>query len=373
MKHHHFRTVTAAIGALLLLAAAAMVFADVAARLRFHCRGFARPLILRTAILCLLMMGFLVALGLIFFSIQREKTRQLSMERGRFYLLSHFSDTYLFEYEFGSGQLRLSDNAPAALDLPFPSTGPMPADALKAAVHPDDWARLLSLRQTPPQSGQEARLEFRLRHSDGNYVWYECKALTVHDERGHPLLLMGRFEDINVRKTREALLLARSTLDDLTGLLNRSAVALRVEEYLRTPCAGQGGALLMLDLDNFKAINDTCGHATGDRALLLTAQILRETFRGSDILGRAGGDEFLVFMTGVRDRGLVEKKAWELCRRLEDRCAADCCAFTCTCSVGAALYPRDGDRYSALFEAADAAMYQAKREGKNAFHFYDCG
>lgn len=123
----------------------------------------------------------------------------------------------------------------------------------------------------------------------------------------------------------------------------------------------------MLDLDNFKLINDTMGHASGDRALLLTARTLRETFRDSDILGRAGGDEFLVFMSGVNTPELAASRAEALCLALTQKLEESDCGFSLTCSVGISLYPQDGDSYSTLFEAADAAMYQAKREGKNAY------
>ena len=98
------------------------------------------------------------------------------------------------------------------------------------------------------------------------------------------------------------------------GLLNRSAVALRVEEWTQSPQAKEGGALFMLDLDDFKSINDTLGHTLGDKALLLTAHTLREAFRDSDILGRAGGDEFLVFLSGTNSLELLSSRAEALCR-----------------------------------------------------------
>lgn len=244
------------------------------------------------------------------------------------------------------------------------------ARQLQALVHPDDWKDLADLGRKPPAPDRELRLELRLRHKGGRYVWYECKLIAVYSGRGRALLLMGQLENIDPRKAREAMLIARSTLDDLTGLLNRRAFALRVEEWLHSPCAREGGALLMLDLDDFKIVNDTAGHTGGDQALVLTAKVLRTAFRSTDLLCRAGGDEFLVFMTGVRNECVAARKADEVCRELEQRSREEGCV-PFTCSVGIAMAAQNMSHFPELFDAADAAMYRTKRAGKNSYHVYD--
>lgn len=371
LKRHRISFALAAAAILLLLSTVILIFYDFAARLRYHYHEAAAALLLRAVLLCLLLTALLVLVGFILFLLQKEKTRRLVTERGQFYLLSHFANTCLFELSYETGGLRLSDNLPPGLDLPPEARSLTGAALFRSLLHGEDRPRVEALYRNPPAAGREAALEFRLRHRDGSYVWYECKSIAIHDSHGAPMMLMGRFEDIDARKAREEALIARSTLDDLTGLLNKSAFAMRLEEWRNSPCAKGGGALLMLDLDNFKSINDSCGHATGDNALRLTAQILRETFRGSDVLARAGGDEFLIFMPGAADEALVRRKADEVCRALAARSGDGRGSYRFTCSVGAAFYPRNGRCFADLFQAADAAMYRAKREGKDAYCITD--
>ena len=157
-----------------------------------------------------------------------------------------------------------------------------------------------------------------------------------------------------------------SRQDCLTGLLNKGVFACEVDQFIRADSALQRrGALLVIDLDNFKAINDTCGHAAGDCSLLLTARLLGEVFPTSALLGRAGGDEFVVWLPGLSDPGALHRRAADLCRALRLHSEELLRQGQLSCSVGASLYPRDGACFSALFDAADAAMYEAKRQGKN--------
>lgn len=305
-------------------------------------------------------------------SLSWAHLRLSSMQSGQFYHLSHFSNTFLFEYGLRTHILTFSDNLPNELNLQAQLDGPRCLARLRTLVHPDDLHKLCDLKDKPSSPGKEVIHDLRLLHSQGGYTWYECRTVVTYDKNGKPSALLGRFENIDSRKRREASLMSRSTLDDLTGLLNRSAVTLRVEEWTQSPHAKEGGALLMLDLDNFKSINDTMGHASGDRALLLTARTLRDTFRDSDILGRAGGDEFLVFMSGINSAELASSRAEALCLALAQKLSNSAYGFSFTCSVGISLYPQDGDSYATLFEAADAAMYQAKREGKNSYRLSSC-
>lgn len=355
-KHTAFFT---AFGAVLAFLAQILVLYDY--------KALSPTAMAHTIILCLLGAATATFITMTVILIRQARTRQSAVERGQFYLLSHFANTFLFEYRFRARILTFSDNLPRELGLEVQMEGPRCSAQLREVIHPDDLDRLRDMAADPPPPRKEACHELRLRHNGGVYIWYECRTVATYDRHGRPATLLGRFENIDARKHREANLVARSTRDDLTGLLNRSAVTLRVEEWIQSPRSKEGGALFMLDLDNFKAINDSQGHATGDRALLLTARVLRDAFRGTDILGRAGGDEFLVFMTGVSSPEVAADRAEALCRALAGGSDDSPSGVAFTCSVGVSLYPQDGNSYADLFEAADAAMYQAKREGKNSY------
>ncbi len=361
MKRHGRIALFTALAALLFLLAAWSVW-GVCMDLLFSFGGDIIPLLVRISLFCVLLTSSFGVGAYALFQLHWEKTQQASIEQSKFYLLSHFSNACLFEYHFRTRYFTFSDNLPRELGLSSQLKVAPYCTQLREHIHPDDSGKLHDLIHTPPPPEQETITELRLQHENGSYIWYECRTVTTYDKRGRADTLLGRFENIDTRKKREANLIARSTHDDLTGLLNRSAVTLRVEEWMHSPLMHTGAALFMMDLDNFKAINDTLGHASGDKALLLTAQVLQETFRNSDVLGRAGGDEFLAFMTGVNTPEIAIERADTLCRTLAQRSGG---AFTC--SIGVALCPQDGSSYAALFEAADTAMYMAKREGKNSF------
>jgi diguanylate cyclase (GGDEF)-like protein len=169
-----------------------------------------------------------------------------------------------------------------------------------------------------------------------------------------------------VRSLRHAS--ARAQYDALTGLYNRQAFERRLEEWT----ADTGGgifALLFVDLDRFKYVNDTFGHGVGDKLLRLVAKALRDGVRDGDLVARLGGDEFVLALRGLRDRDAAASVADKLVRRLASPFVVQGRALTVSASIGIALYPRDGDDVASLTKSADAAMYIVKARGKNSYGF----
>ncbi|MBC2871470.1 diguanylate cyclase [Acetanaerobacterium sp. MSJ-12] len=153
--------------------------------------------------------------------------------------------------------------------------------------------------------------------------------------------------------------------DGLTGIYNRGGVRAAVEPMLaRVPEGGRVHACLFIDVDDFKGVNDRLGHQVGDRVLVQLASLLQRTFRQSDVVGRYGGDEFLVWMRDAPSPQLVEHRAQQLCESV-----AACEDFPTSISVGVALWPQDGSDYDELLHAADQALYTAKGAGKNRVAF----
>lgn len=148
--------------------------------------------------------------------------------------------------------------------------------------------------------------------------------------------------------------------DGLTRLLTKSAAQMLICSYLNH---GMRGAMLMIDLDNFKQLNDTYGHENGDQALMIVGRCLRETFRHTDVLGRFGGDEFLVYMLAA-DREAAEKSTAEFQAAVEEQTAAN---IPVTCSVGIALVSDEDESYEELFVRADKALYRVKGNGKRSY------
>ncbi len=162
----------------------------------------------------------------------------------------------------------------------------------------------------------------------------------------------------------------KALVDPLTGTLVRRAFEERLKAELDAATAtGSGLALLFVDLDRFKFVNDTYGHDLGDKLLREVGQILLSNVREEDLVGRVGGDEFMVALVGVRDEQAAGQIAKSLVRELSSPFTVEGRELQVSASIGVALYPRDGVGVEALLQSADAAMYQVKVAGKNAYNF----
>ena len=158
--------------------------------------------------------------------------------------------------------------------------------------------------------------------------------------------------------------------DLLTGLLNKMATEKHIEEYLETDGHDKQAMLFLLDIDNFKKINDTMGHAFGDEVLATLGEKISTEFRATDIVGRIGGDEFIVFLKNIKDDEIKEREAGRVAAFFKNFKAGEYVKYSVTASIGVAVYSKDGDTFEALYKAADQAVYQAKRHGKNQLAFY---
>lgn len=162
----------------------------------------------------------------------------------------------------------------------------------------------------------------------------------------------------------------KADTDQLTGLNNKLATERKIKEYIKE----NPDALCMmfvLDIDNFKNINDTMGHAFGDEVLRELGVYICTNFRVTDIIGRTGGDEFTIFLKALKDESNVMKEAQKLLTFFRGFQVGEYTKYSVTASIGAAVYPAHGSEFEALYKAADQALYKAKKRGKNQLAFYD--
>ena len=170
------------------------------------------------------------------------------------------------------------------------------------------------------------------------------------------------------QKTREVSdIKSKSYQDALTGLWNREYTAKKVNEMLES---GTVGALLMMDMDNFKSINDKYGHMAGDNTLKMFADTLRDILSEEDVLCRLGGDEFMVFMKDITSKNELGAYAVEIISDLHGKLAACGYDTNTSISIGIAQAPEDGDEFNKLYNSADKALYYIKQNGKNSYHFF---
>ncbi|MDX2469469.1 MAG: EAL domain-containing protein, partial [SAR324 cluster bacterium] len=195
---------------------------------------------------------------------------------------------------------------------------------------------------------------------------------TFENQTSGKLNYVGIFSDITEKKRAEEELKQLAYYDALTGLSNRGFFLERLNDAL-AQCKRKKGklALLFLDLDNFKGINDSMGHQTGDQMLVHVAKVLTEMVRDTDIIGRFGGDEFVIALTDVGSPAKADHLATQLCSRLAEGCEIGGEQVFSGVSVGISFYPDDGETPAELLRKGDTAMYHSKGKGKGQTSFYD--
>lgn len=168
---------------------------------------------------------------------------------------------------------------------------------------------------------------------------------------------------------KEFALMNKVEKDPLTDLLNKDATERSIKQHLEKH-PEEKALLFVVDVDNFKKINDTMGHAFGDEVLRTLGHQLSAEFRTSDIVGRTGGDEFMVFLKDIRNEESIQKEAEKIERFFRNFQAGEYVKYSATASVGAALFPKDAKNFEGLYKAADKALYVAKKRGKSQLAFY---
>ncbi len=239
-------------------------------------------------------------------------------------------------------------------------------------LHPDERDGVLAKVEAAVASGEPGRdIEMRLRHKSGSYRWMVSRALAERDEAGDLVKLRGVYLDITERKEVERQIRQISLHDPLTGLPNRALIYEFAEPLLASARRhDKYVAVLFIDLDRFKPINDEHGHDVGDEVLKEVAKRLRTSVREADQVGRLGGDEFIIVLTEVRSDDDAARVARVCGRRLARPYMIRGLKLHTTPSIGISVFPRDGQNIEMLIQHADAAMYEAKRAGRNTFRFF---
>ena len=298
---------------------------------------------------------------------RRRALKDLAAAETRWKLALNAAGDGVWDCDVVTGLATLSARAQLILDTERPVIS-WYGSALDAIVHPEDLPALRAvLKHHLAGRSADFAAEFRVRMRNGDWSWIEARGtVSERDELGQPLHLVGTFSNIDVRKNEEARMRRMAHEDALTGLPNRVLLGDRLRQALRS--AGRDGhkvALIYFDLDKFKPVNDTHGHAVGDRLLQLVARRLRAGLRDSDTLARVGGDEFVVLLprcAGVDD---AAKVAENILAQLNQPFEDGELTHRISGSLGIALYPDDGLDADSLLHSADLAMYDAKSHGRS--------
>ena len=303
---------------------------------------------------------------------RRRALKALAAAEARWKMALNAAGDGVWDSDITTGLVTLSPNAQRILDSAHPVVSWFGDDSLAGLVHPDELAAVrVALRAHVDGQTADYMMEHRLRTRDGGWRWIEARGtVTERGERGEALRMVGTFSNIDARKQEEQRMRRMAHEDALTGLPNRVLLHDRMRQAILG--AGREGhkvGLVYFDLDHFKPVNDTHGHAVGDRLLRMVAQRVRAALRESDTLARVGGDEFAVLLPRCQQPQDAERVATTILACLEAPFDDAERTLRISGSLGYALYPDcgngDGDPAQALLHCADLAMYDAKAHGRN--------
>ena len=302
---------------------------------------------------------------------RKEVEETLRKNEERFALISRGTSDGIWDYNLETGQIYFSERWKAMLGYAEDEF----EDSFRSwqrVIHENDLGEILhAWTECMTGASQSFNVEYRLTTRSGELKWVECRGLVLLSDQDVPIRIAGSHTDISQRKTSEQKLLWNSTHDTLTGLANRHAFEQCLDRELKLARRVEvEHALLYMDLDQFKVINDTCGHVAGDQLLRQLSAVLTKIIRGSDTLARLGGDEFAIFLKDCPVRKAVSIA--NLVREtIEDYCFVwEKQTFRVGASLGVVAIKRANASRNEVLAAADIACYAAKDMGRNRVHLY---
>ncbi len=296
-----------------------------------------------------------------------EINEQLYIETERYKLIEEAADNVQYDYDVTLDVLTTSRKDSDGNRISIKDC--RKKSLIKAMIYEDDYPTFKSVMKKALREPIKGVVEYRAKNDDGDIRWYRLNYASF--ERHNVITrVAGSEKDITEDKKRHEELKAQVERDGMTGLLNKTTMQSSVTKYLKKCNINSCHALLMIDTDNFKSVNDTLGHMCGDDVIKFVAKSIKDTFRDSDFVGRMGGDEFMVFMKYTTPE-MTEEKAEKLNSKIKTTITEDGSSVDISCSIGIAYYGRDGEDYDTLYKAADEALYEAKESGKNCYRVHE--
>jgi diguanylate cyclase (GGDEF)-like protein/PAS domain S-box-containing protein len=300
--------------------------------------------------------------------LEKQKS-ELSIMNNKNKILYNNLDDIIFEMNVKTGAAMYNANFRKFLGQEGPSYYALEEMRKIEFIHPDDAdasknAFDLILKEKKPNEH-----EVRLRNSVGNYIWFNVTMAPILDDQNQVVSIIGNMKNINDRKIEIDILKNKAQKDALTNLFNKEATSILVDEFLLGNRIAGECAMIGIDIDNFKGINDEFGHLFGDQVLKELSSDLKGLFRDTDIIGRFGGDEFVVFLKNVTAKEKVLEKANNIIKVFSREYTLNKKSQKITASIGITFYT-GSENYNEIFQKTDNALYHAKNTGKSMICVY---
>lgn len=303
-----------------------------------------------------------------------ERNKKLKDANNKYAMISKEAMVVNFNYSKLTGRVEFTGAVEQTLGPIIAELGTVDLASLIERLHPDDKALSRNISKALKDGNRRYTTEFRMQNEDGTYSWYRLNGVSVMNENGELDRFVGNIQNSDEQIAQEHVLKNKAETDLLTGLYNKITMQEMVNRAIDKNPDGSY-AFFIVDLDNFKGVNDNLGHATGDEVLCQVAASLKLVFTEFDYIGRIGGDEFAVMLNipkGMQSnaRALIESKAKALNENLRHTYSNDDISVQVTASIGIAIYGQCGNNYQELYKAADQALYLSKNSGKDQFNIH---
>lgn len=309
----------------------------------------------------------------VFMDISEQKTmqRMLQIESERYRIASELSNDILFEYDIRKDEMFFSEKYREAFGGSVVCENYVKnAELNRDNISPDDWEEYLEFLRKLHFGEATIESQFRIASFHREYIWCNVLGKTVYDINREPVKVLGKIVNVDTYKKELMSLETQATRDPLTGVLNKAVTGNKINTLIEEfPDAFH--LLMIVDIDDFKYINDTYGHIIGDEILSYVTKNIRKVFNQSELIGRIGGDEFVVFIGNVLNEADILLKANTLRSILISPYKTKNESISVSGSIGVSIYPKDGKNYQELLECADKALYVTKGNGKNGFTVYE--
>lgn len=327
---------------------------------------------------CMLLCIFGVITGSVYYEVmlfkqrehrlQKEEEQRLLLQQKRYQLVLDNSDEMMYEIGICEASDIISDRVYEKFGWRIPKQSKnLDAQILMKIWHvvSEDEPQVRLLYDRITKQGRSGRIVVRMQKSDGEFLWCAVTGFPLYDAQQQLVSIVGKIEDVDRETKIRKQLEQESRTDSMTGLVNKSAFATETIRYLRQNTA-MNTAIIFIDMDYFKEVNDTMGHSMGDHVICDMAQKLQIIFANYDLVARFGGDEFCVFVKDIPYDTLKSKLEWTVDKLHCIYTSADKC-IEVTASIGAAYCTQKGSDYQVLLDTADAALYEAKKKGRNQY------
>ncbi len=321
-------------------------------------------------ILAMILMCCFIAFLITKIKIQSRKLLECNAKEEKSHMFLDMTDVVIFEYNIQSDIMYHSDKykeffgrnpviynySEAFVEMPY--------------IHPDDRQVFREFCNSLHIGKSNFSYELRIKNKVNQYEWCHINGSSYSKKKKLPDYVIGRIVNIDAQKKQLDKLQFKAQRDQMTNVFNKSTTMEKINETIKRGKKYERHALFVIDIDDFKHVNDTYGHLQGDYVLTTIVSKLVNKFREEDIVGRIGGDEFVALMKNVSGREQIVRKAETICKEFNREFKYNDEVMRVSCSIGVTVYPMDGKDYEELVQHADKALYEVKADGKNSYMMY---